>query len=181
MVGHHLLWHDRIPDELLSWTETSVFAIVHLYLRHLKGQGMGILSAINRSRASRPAKWHVEQSGPQQYEPVPFHSANDVCDYTGVYHDHDWECKRDLHGLHPRKTNHEYLTDGVVMYPENDRLGKVLWPALVSAGLFELVPEIKVPSDHKASGSTQFYDTFELIITTALTRRLSRSLKLHKI
>ncbi|KAK6001054.1 hypothetical protein QM012_003137 [Aureobasidium pullulans] len=152
MLGHHLLWRDRVQDELLSWTVYWPFAVIHLYLRHLKGQGLGYLSPINRFRASQRVKWHVEQVGPQPYEPVRFDSANDLCDYTGIYHDHDWECKRDLPGLHPRKTNHEYITHGPVEYPENDRLTQVAWADLAAAGLFELVPEIKVPPNHKAMG-----------------------------
>jgi hypothetical protein len=61
MLGTHLLWLDRVEDEFLSWTVSYVFATVHLYLRHLKGQGIGCLSVVNRTRASHPEKWHVEQ------------------------------------------------------------------------------------------------------------------------
>lgn len=153
MLGEHLLWHDRIQDELLSWTMSYVFATVHLYLRHLKGQEIGILSMINRTRAFHPEKWHIEQSESQESQeshksqakkPVKFYSANDLSDYAGVYHDHQWPCQRDLPGLHPRKTNHEYITHGVVEYPEDDRLQQATWGDLVAAGIFELVPELKV-------------------------------------
>lgn len=41
MLGEHLAWNDRIQDELLSWTDSWLFAIVHLYQRHVKGQGDG--------------------------------------------------------------------------------------------------------------------------------------------
>lgn len=131
----------------MSWP----FAVVHLYLRHLKGQGVGYLSPINRTRAVQPQKWYLEQLEPQENAPIRFYSANDLCDYTRAYNDHDWECKRDLPGLHPRKTNHEYITHGIIEYPEFDRLKQVSWAALV-AFLFELVPELEVCSDHMALG-----------------------------
>jgi hypothetical protein len=158
MLGEHLLWRDRTQDELLSWTMSYVFATVHLYLRHLKGQEIGFLSAINRTRAFRPEKWHVEQSESQESQksqakkPVKFYSANDLSDYAGVYHDHQWKCRRDLPGLHPRKTNHEYITHGVVEYPEDDRLQQATWGDLVAAGIFELVPELKVCFCSRAAG-----------------------------
>lgn len=163
MLGQHLLWRDRIQDELLSWTISFVFATVHLYLRHLKGQEIGCISAINRTRASHPEDWHVEQLVSQVNNPAKFHSANDLCDYTGVYHDHEWPCQRDLPSLHPRKTNHEYITHGVVEYPENDRLQQATWDGLVAAGIFELVPELKVPSSSRAAG---LYTVLRYIRTT---------------
>lgn len=61
-----------------------------------------------------------------------------------MYHDHEWACRKDLPGLHPRKTNHEYVSHGVVEYPDDDRLQQATWGDLVTAGLFELVPELKV-------------------------------------
>ncbi|KAI4718525.1 hypothetical protein E4T48_05217 [Aureobasidium sp. EXF-10727] len=129
-----------------------LFATVHLYLRHLKGQEIECISMINRTRALHPEEWHVEQLESQTYKSATFHSANDLCDYTGVYHDHEWTCKRDLPGLHPRKTNHEYITHGVVEYPEDDPLQQATWADLVAAGIFELIPEAKVCSDSKALG-----------------------------
>lgn len=152
MLGEHLLWHDRIQDELLSWTMSYVFAVVHLYIRHLKGQGIAYISAINRDRASHPEKWYDEQLVSHVNKPAMFYSANDLCDHTRVYHDHRWPCLRDLPGLHPRKTNHEYITHGVVEYPENDRLQQASWGHLVAAGIFELVPELKVPSSSRVAG-----------------------------
>jgi len=152
MLGGHLLWRDRIQDQLLSWTMSFVFAIVHLYLRHLKGQGVAYVSAINRMKARHP-DWHGEPLVTPVKKLVKFYSANDLCDRTGVYHDHDWPCqKKDLPGLHPRKTNHEYLTHGVIEYPEDDRLQQATWDGLVGAGIFRLVPELKVPACSRAAG-----------------------------
>ncbi|CAD0111108.1 unnamed protein product, partial [Aureobasidium uvarum] len=144
MLGHHLLWRDRIQDELLSWTMSYLFATVHLYLRHLKGQEIGCVSTINRTRASHPEEWH--------YKPARFYSANDLCDHTGVYHDYERKCQKDLPGLHPRKTNHEYITHGVVGYPENDQLQQAAWADLVAAGLFKLIPELLVTVEFRAAG-----------------------------
>ncbi|CAD0084870.1 unnamed protein product, partial [Aureobasidium vineae] len=141
-----------IQDELLSWTMSYLFATVHLYLRHLKGQDIECISMINRTRAVHPEKWHVEQLESQEYKPANFWSANDLCDSVGVYHDHEWECQRDLPGLHPRKTNHEYIPHGVVEYPEDDPLLQVSLADLVAAGLFKLIPELKVCFCSKAAG-----------------------------
>ena len=152
MLGQHLLWRDRIQDELLSWTMSYLFATVHLYLRHLKDQGVACISPINRARASHPEKWHLEQLVLQVNNPAKFYSANDLCDHTGVYHDHEWECRKDLPGLHPRKTNHEYITHGIVEYPKDDRLQQAAWSDLVIAGVFELIPELKVCFCSRAAG-----------------------------
>ncbi|KAH0009212.1 hypothetical protein KCU78_g10848, partial [Aureobasidium melanogenum] len=152
MLGHHLLWRDRIQDELLSWTISYLFATVHLYLRHLKGQEIGSIAMINRTRALQPTEWHMEQIKPQAYKPTKFYAATDLCDYTGVYDSHEWQCQRDLPGLHPRKTNHEFITHGAVKYPQSDRLKQAAWADLVSAGLFELVPELKVDENSRAAG-----------------------------
>jgi hypothetical protein len=152
MLGEHLLWKNRVQDELLSWTISYLFAIIHLYLRHLNGQGIGCIAMINRTRASHPGKWHIEQLEPQVNKPARFYSANDLCDYTGVYHDHEWSCRTNMPNLHPRKTNHEYITHGVVDYPDNDRLQQAKWGDLVAAGLFELVPELKVCFFSRAAG-----------------------------
>jgi len=153
MLGQHLLWRDRSQDELLSWTISYPFAIVHLHGRHVRGQEAAFISAINRNRAYYLEKWHVERPIPQENNLAKFYSANDLCDYTGVYHDHDWPCKKkDLFGLHPRKTNHEYLTHGVVECPENNRLQQATWGNLVAAGIFELVPELKVPPNLRVAG-----------------------------
>ncbi|KAI4843388.1 hypothetical protein E4T44_06761 [Aureobasidium sp. EXF-8845] len=152
MLGYHLLWCDRVQDELLSWTMSYLFAVVHLYLRHLKGQGIACISMINRNRASHPEKWHMEQLEPQVNKPAKFYSANDLSDHTEVYYDHEWLCSKDLPGLHPRKTNHEYITHGVVAYPDNDRLQQATWDNLVAAGIFELIPELKVSPCSRAAG-----------------------------
>jgi hypothetical protein len=152
MLGHHLLWRDRIQDELLSWTISYLFACVHLYLRHLKGQEIASISMINRTRAVHPESWHVEQLGSQANKPAKFYSANDLCDSTGVYHNHEWQCSKDIPGLHPRKTNHEYITHGVVEYPNDDILQQATWGDLVAIGIFELVPELKVSSCSRAAG-----------------------------
>lgn len=161
MLGQHLLWRDRIQDQLLSWTMSYVFAIVHLYLRHLKGQEVACVSAINRTGATHP-NWHNSQSVPR-VKHAKFYSANDLCDYTGVYHDHDWPCSKDLPGLHPRKTNHEYITHGVVEYSEGATLQQATWSNLVSAGIFELVPELKVPPNLRVAG---LYTVLRYIRTT---------------
>ncbi|KAG9681402.1 hypothetical protein KCU95_g13085, partial [Aureobasidium melanogenum] len=152
MLGHHLLWRDRIQDELLSYTVSYPFAVVHLYLRHLKGQEIGSIAMINRMRALQPEEWYTEEMWPQTYKPAKFYAATDLCDYTGVYFDHEWQCQRDLPGLHPRKTNHEFITHGPVKYPQDDRLKQAAWADLVSAGLFKLVPELKVDENSRAAG-----------------------------
>jgi hypothetical protein len=152
MIGYHILWCDRTQDELLSWTISYLFAIIHLYLRHLDGQGIGCVSMINRNRAVHPGRWYVEQQGTQLIKPTKFYSATDLCDATGVYHDHEWPCRKNLPGLHPRKTNHEYISHGIVEYPRDDRLQQATWGGLVTAGLFELVPELKVGSCSRATG-----------------------------
>lgn len=161
MLGQHLLWRDRIQDQLLSWTMSYNFAIVHLYLRHLKGQEDACVSAIDRTRATHP-DWH-DSEPVSQVKHAKFYSANDLCDSTGVYHDHDWPCSKDLPGLHPRKTNHEYITHGVVKYPEGEMLQQATWGDLVAAGIFALIPELKVPPNLRAAG---LYTVLRYIRTT---------------
>ncbi|KAH0404992.1 hypothetical protein KCU89_g561, partial [Aureobasidium melanogenum] len=162
MVGEHLLWRDRIPDELLSWTMSYLFATVHLYRRHLDGQEIGYISMINRTRAVRPEKWYLERLEPQYSTPARFNFANDICQYTRVYV-HEWPCSKDLPGLHPRKFNHEVLTHGVIAYPEDDPLLQAAWKDLVAAGIFELIPELKTYFDSMVAG---LYTVLRYIRTT---------------
>lgn len=151
MLGEHLLWQDRIQDELLSWTMSYLFATVHLYLRHLDGQEMGYISMINRTRAVHPKKWYLEQSDAQEHEPAMFYFANILCEIIRVL-DHEWPCRRDQPGLHTRKINHELITEGAVEIPTDDPLQQAAWTDLVAAGLFDLVPELKVCSCSMVAG-----------------------------
>jgi hypothetical protein len=144
MLGEHLLWNDRIQDELLSYTSSYLFGIVHLRLRHSKGQKHGYMAMMNRKRAFRPENGQVS-------EEVLFHSALTLCDVTKVL-TYDWKWIGALPALHPRKFPHEYLSHGVVAYPEDDRLQHASWEDLVSAGLFELLPDLKVQCDKRPSG-----------------------------
>lgn len=153
MLGEHILWRDRIQDELLSWTVTYLFVTVHLYRRHLDGQEGGHIALINRTRAVCPNKWYLERSEPQQSTPASnkFNFANDLCEHAGVY-DHEWPCSKDLPGLHCRKINHEVLTQGIIAYPEDDPLMQASWKDLVAAGIFELIPELKIYFDCMVAG-----------------------------
>ncbi|KAG9519350.1 hypothetical protein KCV07_g4919, partial [Aureobasidium melanogenum] len=129
MVGEHLLWRDRIPDELLSWTMSYLFATVHLYRRHLDGQEIGYISMINRTRAVRPEKWYLERLEPQHSTPAKFNFANDI----------------------------------FIAYPEDDPLLQAAWKDLVAAGIFELIPELKIYFDSMVAG---LYTVLRYIRTT---------------
>ncbi|KAG9550975.1 hypothetical protein KCU71_g14566, partial [Aureobasidium melanogenum] len=129
MVGEHLLWRDRIPDELLSWTMSYLFATVHLYRRHLDGQEIGYISMINRTRAVRPEKWYLERLEPQHSTPAKFNFANDF----------------------------------FIAYPEDDPLLQAAWKDLVAAGIFELIPELKIYFDSMVAG---LYTVLRYIRTT---------------
>lgn len=151
MLGYHLLWRNRIQDELLSWTSSYLFATVHLYLRHLKGQKVGYVAMINRTRAFHPTRWYLRQPEPRGPGPVSFYPATRLCYYARM-NAHPWVCSKDEPGLHPRKLNHESITHGVVCYPGDDELRPFGWADIVDAGLFELVPELKVCFCSMAAG-----------------------------
>ncbi|KEQ85518.1 hypothetical protein M438DRAFT_364598 [Aureobasidium pullulans EXF-150] len=152
MLGDHLLWKDRIQDELLSHTSSCLFGIVHLLLRHLKGQGEGYLAIINRTRAFRLERWYKQQPENAK-EPglVRFHYGPRLCDKIDIFN-HNWVCQMSVPGLHYRKFTHEYITQGLFGYPEDDVLQHASWADLVSAGIFELLPDLKVQCRERPSG-----------------------------
>ncbi|KAI5198450.1 hypothetical protein E4T39_06732 [Aureobasidium subglaciale] len=152
MTGDHLLWKDRIQDELLSHTSSCLFGIVHLHLRHLKGQTDGYLAMINHTRALRLNSWcKGSLEKPEDTSPVDFHYAPRLCDAISIFR-HGWKGKRAIPGLHYRKFSHEYITHGVFGYPETDILQHISWADLVSAGIFDLLPMLRAQCLERPSG-----------------------------
>ncbi|KAI5246773.1 hypothetical protein E4T42_06188 [Aureobasidium subglaciale] len=152
MVGGHLRWDDRIQDEFLSHTSSFLFGIVHLLLRHLEGQKDGYLSAINRTRAFRKVGWYkVQPENANDPGPVMFHHAPRYCDTIRLF-THDWSGQLAISSLHYRKFTHEYITHGLFGYPEDDELQPVSLETLVSLGLLDLVPALKIQCIERPSG-----------------------------
>lgn len=149
MIGDHLAWNDRIQDEMLSWTDSWLFAIVHLYLPHLKGQTDAYLFCLDDRR--RAHKLH-DQAGAQEraefffFPALPLSNAVKLLDYP-------WSTFMQGNLVYRRFT-HEYLTHGVVQYPKDDRLQPIQWENL-QKDIFSLLPEMRVPEGKKAFGLTQ--------------------------
>lgn len=54
MLGLHLMWEDPPLDELLSWTDSWLFVIVHALGRYEKGQRVPIISCGRASGLKTP-------------------------------------------------------------------------------------------------------------------------------
>ncbi|THX79262.1 hypothetical protein D6D04_05278 [Aureobasidium pullulans] len=181
MLGWHLLWKDRTLDELLSWTSSYVFAMVHLYLRHLDGQEAGYITTINRTRATRPGAGRYKQASEKIAEQQRFHHALDLCNKFKIFL-HEWSRDPknlwDLWGLHPRRFTHEYITQGLVAYPEDDILQHASFGDLVTAGIFKLVPELKVPVKSMAAGLYTFLRWLRTTLYKDVWRTTEHELKI---
>lgn len=146
MLGEHLAWNDRIQDELLSWSDSWLFAILHLYQRHLKGQGDGYLFCVDRRRACKLPDQGGAQKQAEFFPALPLGNAVNLLGYP-------WSAFMQGNLVY-RRFVHEYLTHGVIEYPKDDRLQPISWEDL-QKDIFILIPEMKVPADKKAFGLTQ--------------------------
>lgn len=144
MLGDHLAWSNRIQDEILSWTNSWLFAIVHLYLRHLNGQSDAYLFCIDRRKATKV------RDECEAREQVDFFYALPLCNATGLAR-YPWSAAIKSK-LTYRKFTHEYLTHGIVEYSEDSDLQPVSWEDLIQGGLFTLIPEMKVPEGMVVDG-----------------------------
>lgn len=128
MCAHHLLWDDRVQDENLSWTNSSLFVIVHAINRRDKGQRPPIIAGGKTSSLKTP------EGGP-----VPMYPANDwhrVLDILSK----EWKaiCRNKLH---TKKFNHEALSWGQLRDPKL-AVQHVELDTLIQNGLLQLLPEV---------------------------------------
>lgn len=138
MLGTHLYWADRVLDELLSWTNSLLFAIVHAVLRASHGQLGAHICFIDTSKATT-----AQGESTAFYFAPKLTNAVGMLDWKGQRLNADgtpkdykgWHPKTELEKLHERKATHEYLTHGVVQYPEG-HLRHVPLDELIEHGLF---------------------------------------------
>lgn len=147
MLGTHLPWDDRIQDEFLSWTDSWLFAVVHLYLRHLKGQREGYLCCVKRKEV-----YQVAESEEDATQLAEFFSALALGNAVDLHSHQCFQSPLKKGALVYRKFTHEYITHGPVETWETSELQHVAWASLVEHGLFQLLPELKIPEGMKARG-----------------------------
>ena len=134
MLGYHLLWKDRLRDELISFTNSFRFLITHGARRGIKGGKKIFYHVINRRQAET-----VTQS------PAHFYEANDLCRHFEVGSTH-WP-HPSMHGnLHPRKFNHEYLASTTVVMRQGGAY-MASHETLAAHGVFDLYPHVAHSDD----------------------------------
>ncbi|KAF2098387.1 hypothetical protein NA57DRAFT_57542 [Rhizodiscina lignyota] len=148
MVGHHLLWKDRNPDEFLSFSISMLFVIEHALGRSRKDQFGCFIMMMEPKKATTTAT-RTSTAG----RPAPFYGALELLEVYGVRKWEGWG-NEDRGGLHPRKFTHEWLLHGNARYtPDNESL--LTLDELKAKGLFRIYPEFAIP---RRSHSTNLYE-----------------------
>lgn len=141
MLGKHILWEDLGTDELLSWTESPVFTILHGVLRRHKGQKDVFVCMID-------ARLATTEDGEQPM----FYQALDLCDMFETKKCGFDDARRELARLQSRKYNHEVISHGTLCYPQG-LTRHVSFKELRAAGLFDqLMADIRIPYSHDPAG-----------------------------
>lgn len=130
MCRAHLMWHDRVVDELLSWSASLMFAVVHAVRRHEIGQ--------------RPV--YICCGSPASLKTVENHTASFFP--ANLVHE---AFSRVPHGLNYNMFTHEYLSWGPVLDPDSS-FRHVVLEKLIEEGLFELFPNLKLGGLAKRTG-----------------------------
>lgn len=144
ILGYHLLWNDRGTDELLSWTESPVFTMMHGWRRREKGQRNVFISMINRKLATNES---LDKE-------VPFYLALDMTHALQPKTCLEWGNTgfNKLSDLQSRKFNHETLSHGEFHYPAEATRHASL-EELENAGLFDaLMADLTIPPGHEVRG-----------------------------
>lgn len=137
MIGHHLLWLDRNNDELLSWTTSVIFVLVHAQGRQYKGQGDPQVGFIDRGKTTRAKTPEHRMGGPVEFfNAVDLFNSFEVPDSAGF-------TTTDCQFLDTRMYTHELLSHGIIEYQDVE-FRQVSFSELVNAGLFQLCPQLEV-------------------------------------
>ncbi|RDI87376.1 hypothetical protein Vi05172_g2895 [Venturia inaequalis] len=138
MLGDHLMWEDPPLDELLSWTDSWLFVIVHALGRYESGQRIAVITCGRASGLTTP-----------NGQSALFYHANELHNAYRLL-DRVWKIgqKDSLHGdrsfkLAARKFTHEWLSHGIVL-DQNHEMQHVELGELVRQGLFYLYPELDI-------------------------------------
>ncbi|QDS72791.1 hypothetical protein FKW77_006104 [Venturia effusa] len=156
MLGLHLMWEDPPLDELLSWTDSWLFVIVHALGRYENGQRVPIISC---GRASGLTTTDGQSAS--------FYSANDLHEAYQVLN-RAWKVGPvdSSHGdvsfkLDPRKFAHEWLSHGEVRDSEHE-MKHVELGEMILQGLFHLYPELDMPGLCERTGLYEHLTAFRL-------------------
>jgi hypothetical protein len=139
MGEQHLAWADCRHDKFRSYSKDVLSLLVHALNRFHAGQRGVTIQYINCDKATAP-----------DGQPAAFYKALDI---YGAFEFDAWPGWSDYYheGLHPRKFTHEYLSHGIVK--QNDpTLKQARLVDLIRDGLFELMPALYVPYNHRRMG-----------------------------
>ncbi|TKA68121.1 hypothetical protein B0A49_06738 [Cryomyces minteri] len=163
MLGNHLLWKDYNADEVLSWTNSLLFAFEHALGRHRKHQSGCYIAMVDTRRATTVTTRTSTAGRSVSFFNAPaLWKAYEVLGWSG------WG-NHDRTGLHPRKFTHEFLSHGVIKY-EDATSRRLPLVDLVDKGLFRIYPEFEIFD--KSRKSTGLYER-----CVALRRALFPELK----
>lgn len=139
MLGRRFLWHDRRRDEMLSWTSSLLFALVHATGRLAKGQGEVVIHVIDTTKVTT-----------LDGQPVDFHFAPDLIRLLDLKGWYGWK-PLERNNLQRPWFSHEWVTHGVVKSPREDS-----WQAniedIIKQGLYTFLPHLQTPEDDDMRG-----------------------------
>lgn len=143
MIGLHLLWADRGRDELISWTDSCLFMIVHAWRRRELGQRDTHVCLIDRRQVKSPPLHRVA-----------FYPALKLIETFEVLKSPIWDEKRERPHLHARKFTYEFLSHGELEYPKQVGASRhVPLEELEEAGLWRwLIEKSEKAHDEEVGG-----------------------------
>lgn len=139
MLGRRFLWNDRRRDEMLSWSSSLLFALVHATGRLAKKQGDIVIHVIDTTKVTTP-----------DGQPVDFHFAPDLLRLLDIKGWYGWK-PFDRHRLQQPWFTHEWVTHGVIKSPKKDGLEADI-EELVRNGLYDLLPGLQTPDKDDMRG-----------------------------
>ena len=127
MLGRRFLWQDRRRDEMLSWTSSLLFALVHATGRLAKGQQYISIHVIDTTKVTT-----------MDGKPVDFHFAPDLLRLLDIKGWHGWTSFEQANLEQPWFT-HEWVTHSVVKSPAAHSFEADI-EDIIATGLYTYLP-----------------------------------------
>lgn len=191
LIADHLAWRNRTHDPLLSWTSSLVYELSHALHRHELGQDEVYLAFGNVKRLRRwvnqetapfyAASELINSLDMLEDDSMPCSEATSSSQSPGLFtSDSPHKIrKRPLCGMQPQidRIMHEYLSFGEMAdarttlemsdkFQKQHPAGAVMHApleTLVEHGLFELIPELRCPPEHRGAERKPIWDHQEAL------------------
>ena len=139
VVAQHLIWMDLNCDELLSWSISTLFNVMHGLNRYNEGQGGTTILYVDTRRTKT-----------RKGENANFIHALRLYEEFKVPMFHGWT-QPIQSGLKSRKFTQEYLSHGTIINDDR-RFVQAKIATLVQSGLYDIFPDLRIPQGQKRTG-----------------------------